>query len=69
MDMESPAARCALDVNEVLDRGRRFDPERARDELSRVTAAEVRALAAELLQPDRMASAVCGPEGAAIRVA
>ncbi len=69
MDLESPGARCALDVNEVLDRGRRFDPERARDELSRVTADEIRTLAAELLQPERMASAVCGPEGAAIRVA
>jgi predicted Zn-dependent peptidase len=69
MDLESPGGLCTLDVGEVLDRGRRFDPEAARRELAAVTVAEVRDLAAELLRPERMASAVSGPEGAAIRVA
>jgi predicted Zn-dependent peptidase len=69
MDMESPAARCGLDVGEMLERGRRFDPEVACCELEAVTTDDVRRLASEVLRPDRRASAVCGPEGAATRVA
>ncbi len=69
MDMESPAARCSLDVGELLERGRRFDPEVACHELEAVTRADVRRLAAEILRDDHRASAVCGPEGAATRVA
>jgi predicted Zn-dependent peptidase len=69
MDLESPAGRCSLDVGEVLERNRRFDPEAARRELAAVSVEDVRAMAREVIQLDRMASAVCGPEGAAIRVA
>jgi len=69
MDMESPGGLCSLDVGEVLDRGRRFDALNARREFGKVTAEEVRRLAAEILRSDRMASAICGPEGAATRVA
>jgi predicted Zn-dependent peptidase len=69
MDMESPGARCSLDVGEVLEHGRRFDPETVCREFGAVTRDDVVRLAAEILQPDSRASAVCGPEGAAIRVA
>jgi predicted Zn-dependent peptidase len=69
MDMESPAARCSLDVGEMLERNRRFDPEVVCQELKAVTRDDVLRLAAEILQPDSCASAVCGPEGAATRVA
>jgi predicted Zn-dependent peptidase len=69
LDLEAPAARCALDVGEVLERRRRFDPEVACRELQTVTPDDVRRLAAEILRTDRRASAVCGPEGAATRVA
>jgi predicted Zn-dependent peptidase len=69
MDMESPAALCAHDVGEVLERDRRFDPEVACRELAAVTHQGVQRLAAEILRPDHRASAVCGPKGAATRVA
>jgi len=69
MDLESPGGRCALDVGEFLERGRRFDPERARTELKSVSLEDVRTIAEQVLRQDRMASAVCGPEGVAIRVA
>lgn len=69
MDAELPAARCSMDVSELLDRRRRFDPERSRDEILAVTTARVRELAAETLRPERMAAAVCGPEGLSVRVA
>jgi predicted Zn-dependent peptidase len=69
MDMESPAARCTLDVGEVLERGRRFDPEVSCRELQAVSRDDVLRLAAEILRPDHRASAICGPEGAATRVA
>jgi predicted Zn-dependent peptidase len=69
MDMESPAARCSLDVAEVIEKGRRFDPEVACRELEAVSREDVQRLAEEILRPDRRASAVCGPEGAATRVA
>jgi predicted Zn-dependent peptidase len=69
MDMESPAARCSLDVGEMLERSRRFDPAVVCRELEAVTRDDVIGLAAEILQPASCASAVCGPEGAATRVA
>ena len=69
MDLESPGALCSLDVGEVLERGRRFNAPAARREFEKVTVDEVRRLAAEILRPERMASAICGPEGAATRVA
>jgi predicted Zn-dependent peptidase len=68
-DAEVPAARCAMDVAEVLDRGRRFDPEAVAAEFSAVTVNDVRALADTLLRLERMAAAVCGPEGLEIQVA
>jgi predicted Zn-dependent peptidase len=69
MDSEVPAARCAMDVSEVLERGRRFDPERTLEWILGVTTERVRAMAGELLRRDRMASAVCGPDGLSVRVA
>jgi len=69
MDSELPAARCAMDVSEVLDRNRRFDPDQARGEILEVTTAQVRDLAGELLRPEHMAAAVCGPKGLSVRVA
>jgi predicted Zn-dependent peptidase len=64
MDSDQPMARCAMDVAEVLDRGRRFDLGRVREELEAVTIEGVRELAETILRPDRMAAALCGPEGA-----
>jgi predicted Zn-dependent peptidase len=69
VDCEIPAARCAMDVAEVLDRGRRFDPEQAIHEMEAVSVDRVRRLAQDLLRPDRMAAAVCGPEGLEVRFA
>jgi len=69
MDMESPGGICSHDVGEVLERGRRFDPEVARREYEKLTVEEVRDLAAEILRAEDKASAICGPEGAATRVA
>jgi predicted Zn-dependent peptidase len=63
MDSDLPMARCAMDVAEVLDRGRRFDLEHVRAELDAVTHDGVRELAESILVPDRMAAALCGPEG------
>ncbi len=69
MDAEMPAARCAMDVSEVIDRGRRFDLERTRREILDVTPDHIRELAAGMLRPERMATAVCGPDGLAAQVA
>jgi predicted Zn-dependent peptidase len=69
MDVEQPASYCAMDVAEVLDRGRRFDPEVAREEIEAVEPGQVRRMAAELLRPERMATALCGPDGASVQVA
>jgi len=69
MDVESPGVLCSLDVGEVLDHGRRFDPADARREFEEVSVEEVRQMAAEVLRPGCMASAVCGPKGVAVRVA
>jgi len=62
-DSELPAARCAMDVVEVLEKGRRFDFETIAGELAAVSLNEVRQLATVVLRPERMAVAVCGPEG------
>ena len=64
MDSDLPMARCAMDVAEVLERGRRFDLGTVRAELEAVTIDGVRELAESILRPDRMAAALCGPEGA-----
>ena len=69
MDIESPSGICGLNVGEMIERKRPFDPETARRELEEVTTEDVRLLAAEILRLEHMASAVCGPEGAATRVA
>jgi predicted Zn-dependent peptidase len=69
MDSEVPAARCAMDVSEVLEKGRRFDPEVTLDAVRGVTTDRVRELAAGMLRRDRMASAVCGPNGLSAQVA
>ena len=50
MDVELPAAYCAMDVSEVLDRGRRFSPEVAHREITAVNPAQVRRIAAEMLR-------------------
>ena len=63
MDSDLPVARCAMDVAEVLDRGRRFDLATIKTELGSVTTGEVRDLAQSILRPEHMAAAVCGPEG------
>ena len=60
---------CSLDVGEFLDRDRRFEPRRAVSELEGVSLAQVQSLAEEILVPERMASAVCAPQGAVARVA
>ena len=69
MDAEDPSGLAGLDAGEVLDRGRRFELEHTLAEIRSVTRGEVLALARELLSPERMASAVCGPKGVATRVA
>jgi len=69
MEVEQPASYCSMDVAEVLDRGRRFDPEQARAEIEAVTPDEVRRMAAELLRTQRMASAMCAPDGVSVQVA
>ena len=69
MEVELPAAYCAMDVAELLDRGRRFDLEVAQSEIAAVTALQVRRIAAEVLRPERMATALCGPDGVSVRVA
>jgi predicted Zn-dependent peptidase len=63
MDSDLPAARCGMDVSELLDRGRRFDLAEVRRELEAVGVDEVRELAARVLRPDRLAAALCGPDG------
>jgi predicted Zn-dependent peptidase len=69
IETEFSAARCAMDVAEILEHGRRFDFAKAAAEIEGVTTAQLREMAAELLRPERMAAAVCGPEGLEVRVA
>ena len=64
MDSDSPMARCAMDVTEVLDHSRRFNLGAVRAELEAVTIDDVRGLAESILRLDRMAAALCGPKGA-----
>jgi predicted Zn-dependent peptidase len=61
MDAETPGGLLSMEVTEFLERGDSFDLERTIARLRAVTAAEVRALAAEILHRERMASAECGP--------
>jgi len=63
MDSDLPMARCAMDVSEVLERGRRFDLDTVRAELEDVTIDDVRELAGSILRPNQMAAARCGPKG------
>jgi predicted Zn-dependent peptidase len=68
IDAESPAERCAMDVAEILEHGRPFDYEKVTAEIEAVTTGRLRELAAELLQPEKMGAAVCGPSGFEVRV-
>lgn len=69
MEVEQPASYCSMDVAEVLERGRRFDPDDAREEIDAVTPELVRRMAAALLRPEQMATALCGPNGLSVQVA
>jgi predicted Zn-dependent peptidase len=69
MDAESTAGMCAMDVGEVLERGRRFDLDAALAEINSVRPSEVTEVASRVLRFEDMASALCGPEGVAQRVA
>jgi predicted Zn-dependent peptidase len=69
MDAETPAGLCLLEVAEYLERGQRFDHQRAEQEVLGVTLEAVRDLAAELVRAQHMALATCGPDGLAKRVA
>ena len=69
IDAETAHGRAAMDVGELLERGRRFDLERVLGELGSITPTRVRRMAGRILRPERMASAICGPEGIAERVA
>ncbi len=61
MDAETAGGMAALDVAEVLERGRRFDLDRVVDEIQSITMERVRAVAERVLRPEAMASAICGP--------
>jgi len=65
MDQDDPGARCSMEVGEFLDRGRLFDHGAVERELAGVSLTAVREMAGWMLAVDRMASAVCGPEGLA----
>ncbi len=64
MDSDLPMARCAMDVTEILERGRRFDLDGVRSEIEAISVDDVRELARTILRPERLAAAMCGPEGA-----
>lgn len=63
MDADEPASRCGLEAAEVLELGRPFDLEQVIGEIGMVSPAAVREAARTILRPERMASAVCGPQG------
>ncbi len=69
MDADEPSSRCGLEAAEVLELGRPFDLERVLGEIRMVSPAAVRKAARDLLRPERMATAVCGPQGVTERVA
>ncbi len=69
MEAEDPAARCAMEASELLERGRPFDLEAVLGELRAVDAAAVRELAGRIFRREAMAWAVCGPEAVLERVA
>ncbi|MCD4750129.1 MAG: insulinase family protein [Thermoanaerobaculales bacterium] len=62
IEAETAGGRASFDVAEVVERGRRFDLERTLAELRSVRVEKVRSMAREILRPEIMASAVCGPE-------
>lgn len=59
MDAETPQGRAALDIGEILDRGRRFSLKRVLEELDAITREDLSRVAAQYLRPELMASAVC----------
>jgi predicted Zn-dependent peptidase len=69
IDSDNPAALCALDVAEHLERNRRFDLDQMIEEISAVTVDNVRDLATRLVRTESMAMTVCGPQGLAAKVA
>ncbi len=69
MESEDPAARCAMEASELLERGRAFHMETVLAELESVDVEAVRALARRIFDRDAMAWAVCGPEAVLERVA
>ncbi|MCP4898720.1 MAG: insulinase family protein [bacterium] len=69
MDAETTDGLCALEVSELLERGRSFDFEQTAAEINAVTRDEVAGLSRRILDLDQMASAVAAPEGFVERVA
>lgn len=69
MDAEDPAARCAMEASELLDRDRPFELGVVVEELEAVDVETLRELAARTFRPENMAQAVCGPEAVLERVA
>jgi len=69
MEAEDPAARCAMEASEILERHRDFHLETVLGELRAVDVEAVRALAGRIFHPESMAWAVCGPEAVLERVA
>ncbi len=69
MDAEDPSVRVALEADERIERGRRFDLETILAELHKVTVLGVRELAAQVLDLRVAAAALCGPEGVEEQVA
>jgi predicted Zn-dependent peptidase len=63
---EGTDALMAAHAGELLARHRRFDAAQLRRELDAVTVGRVRELAADVLQLDALAGAVCGPHGGAL---
>lgn len=63
MEAETAAGMASLDVAEVLERGRRFNIDDIVNEIRSITPEQVREVAKTILKPEKMASAVCGPEG------
>lgn len=62
MEAETAAGTASLDVAEVLERGCRFDLDSVVNEIRSITPEQVREVARDILKPETMASAVCGPE-------
>jgi len=69
MDAENTDGLCALEVSELLERGRSFDLDRIAAEIDSIERDQVARMARRVLDVDRVASAVAAPEGFAERVA